>query len=191
LLGLAGAVLWALVGKTLLANTVFRQPPASRIPRLIYPVPQDIKWTLDLAKAAFPGAVAAGRLRGVGFKCERATLQGGKLTLRQGGPSGAPVMGVAIHLFARRGEELSGKTIEITPNRAPPLPQVRLRWEEAGQQPGREDILAGYALKLTFQKAANGRVAGKIYLCLPDSSKSFVAGSFEAEIKQAAESKGR
>jgi hypothetical protein len=187
----AGAGLWALLDKTLLANTVFRQPPASPIPRLTYPVPQDIKWTLDLSKAVFPPTVAAGRLKGTGFKCERATVQGGKLTLRQGGPGGAPVMGVAIHLFARRGEDLGGKTIEITANRPPPLPRVSLRWEDAGQQPGREDILAGYALKLTFHKAANGRVGGKIYLCLPDSSESFVAGMFDAEIKKSAESKGQ
>jgi DNA-directed RNA polymerase subunit RPC12/RpoP len=191
LLGLAGASLWVLVGKTLLADTASRQPPVSRIPKPTYPVPHDIKWTLDLANAAFPGAVAAGRLRGAGFKCERATLQGGKLTLRQGGPGGVPVMGVAVHLFARRGEELSGKTIEITPNRAPPLPRVSLLWEDGRQQPGDNDILAGYALKLTFHKAANGRVAGEIYLCLPDASKSFVAGTFEAEIEQASDSNAR
>jgi DNA-directed RNA polymerase subunit RPC12/RpoP len=183
LLCLAGAAFWALLGKMLLADAVSRQPSASGIPRLVYPVPEDIEWTLDLTKAIFPETVAAGRLKGSGFKCERATLRGGKLTLRQGGPSGAPVMGVTIHLFARRGEELSGKTIEVTPNRAPPLPRVSLRWEDGGQQPGKDDILTGYALKLAFRQAANGRVAGAIYLCLPDPSKSFVAGKFDAEIK--------
>ncbi len=187
----AGAALWALLDKTLLANTASRQPPTSGIPRLIYPVPQDIQWTLGLTKAAFPETVAAGRLKGIGFKCERATLQGGKLTLRQGGPSGAPVMGVTIQLFARRGEELSGKTIEITPIRPPPLPRVSVRWEDGRQQPAKEDISAGYALKLAFRQAANGRVAGKIYLCLPDPSKSFVAGTFEAEIRKTSEPKGR
>jgi hypothetical protein len=194
LLSLAGAglwALWALFGKILLADAMSRQPSTSGIPRLVYPVPQELKWTLNLTNAVFPEIVAAGRLKGSGFKCERATLRGGKLTLRQGGPSGAPVMGVTVHLFARRGEELSGKTIEVAPNRAPPLPRVSLHWEDDRQQRGKDDILAGYALKLVFRQAANGRVAGKIYLCLPDASKSFVAGTFEAEIRKTSESQGR
>jgi hypothetical protein len=191
LLCLAGAGVWALVDKTLLANTASRQASASSTPRPNYPIPQNIQWTLDLAKAVFPETGAAGQIKGIGFKCERATLQGGKLTLLQGGPGGAPLMGVAIYLFARRSEDLSGKTIEIAATRPPPLPRVSLRWEGGAQQGGREEILAGYALKLTFRKAANGRIAGKIYLCLPDSSKSFVAGIFEAQIKLTPETQGR
>ena len=31
-----------------------------------------------------------------------------------------------------------------------------------------------------------GRIPGRIYLCLPDEAKSFVAGTFDAEIKPAA-----
>jgi hypothetical protein len=184
-----GAAIWVLLGKTPLADVLSRQPSTPGIPRLIYPVPEDIKWTLDLTNAIVPETVAAGRLNGVGFKCERATLRGGKLTLRQGGPSGASVMGVTIHLFARRGEELSGKTIEITPNRPPPLPRVSVRWQDDRQRPGKDDIWAGYALKLAFRQAANGRVAGKIYLCLPDPSKSFVAGKFDAEIRKTSASR--
>jgi len=189
LLGLAGVGLRALVDKTLLAESVFRQPSASRLSRPAYRIPRNIKWTLDLSKAAFPEAVAAGSLNGIGFRCERATLQEGKLTLRQGGPGGAPVMGVAIHLFARRAEELSGKTIEIAATRPPPLPRVSVRWEEGRQQAGRADVWAGYALKLAFRQPANGRLAGKLYLCLPDSAKSFVAGTFDAEIRDAPQGK--
>ena len=184
LLGLAAAALWTLLGKTLLADAAWRQPSRPGASGLVYPVPEHIKWTLNLTQAVFPETVAAGRLDGIGFKCERATLHGGELTLRQGGPGGAPVMGVTIHLFARRGEELSGKTIEITPQRPPPLPRVTLHWKDARDRPGKEDISSGYALKLAFRQAANGRVTGKLYLGLPDASKSFVAGAFDAEIKQ-------
>jgi hypothetical protein len=186
-LGSAAAGLWALLGKSFLANAALRRPAVALAPPPGYPVPRNIEWTLDLAKETFPKAAAAGRLNGIGFKCERATLQGGRLTLRQGGPGGAPVMAVAIDLFARRGEDLSQKTIEIAPTRPPPLPRVTLRWEDGRQQSGRDAIWAGYALKLVFRRAANGRVPGNIYLCLPDSSKSFVAGAFDAEIRKPSE----
>ena len=33
-------------------------------------------------------------------------------------------------------------------------------------------------------EAANGRMPGKIYICLPDENKSFVAGTFDAEIRK-------
>jgi hypothetical protein len=35
-----------------------------------------------------------------------------------------------------------------------------------------------------FGQATNQHMPGKIYLCLPDPAKSFVAGTFDAEIKK-------
>jgi len=184
LLCAAGAAAWVRWGKLLLAET---PPPATPgAPKRAYPIPADIKWTLDLTEAVFPATVAAGSIRGCGFRCERATLQGGHLTLRQGGLSGAPLMGVSVYLFARQGEELSGKSVQIPPDRAPPRPRVTLRWPDEQLQAKKNDIEGGYALKLAFSQAANGRLPGRIYLCLPDASRSFVAGTFDAEIKKAA-----
>ena len=50
---------------------------------------------------------------------------------------------------------------------------------------GYENITTGYALKVAFGEAANGRIPGKIYISLPDENKSFVAGTFNAEIRKA------
>ena len=44
----------------------------------------------------------------------------------------------------------------------------------------------GYAMKIEFGSVAADKMTGKIYLCLPDVSKSFVAGSFNAEIRKLA-----
>jgi len=38
-------------------------------------------------------------------------------------------------------------------------------------------------MKLHFSKRTGNKIKGKIYLCLPDGAKSFVAGVFEAEIR--------
>ena len=42
----------------------------------------------------------------------------------------------------------------------------------------------GYGMKLQFAQVVNRKVSGKIYLCLPDDSKSYVAGTFEVRISK-------
>ncbi len=95
-----------------------------------------------------------------------------------------------MNLFARQGEELSGKTVQIPADR-PRAPHVVLRWKDAQQQAQSETISRGYALNVVFGEATNARLAGKIYLCLPDEPKSFVAGTFDAEIRKAPPPKPR
>jgi hypothetical protein len=152
--------------------------------RVAYTIPTNFEWTLDLTKATIPEAVASGQIGGQGFRCEKASLQDGRLTLRQG-QAGPPYIRVSVQLFARQAEELSGKSVEIGSGRRGALPRVSLRVQDEEQPPLSRDLEGGYALKMTFGQAANGKMPGRIYLCLPDAAKSFVAGSFEAEIKKA------
>ena len=98
-----------------------------------YPIPTNITWTLDLTNAAFPETVAAGSVHGSGFLCERAILRGGLFSLSQG-KSWPWDLAIALNLFARQGEELSGKTLQVDPDRTR-VPSVVLRWKDAGQQP--------------------------------------------------------
>ena len=74
---------------------------------------------------------------------------------------------------------------EVGPERAPPLPKVVLRWKDEQDQARKQDFTSGYALKMIFGEAIEARIPGKIFLSLPDEGKSFVAGSFEAEIRKA------
>src|SRR5262249_27988478 len=41
---------------------------------------------------------------------------------------------------------------------------------------------SGYAMRLEFGKEKDGKIKGKIYLCLPDVAKSYVAGSFTLNV---------
>ena len=166
------------------APPVAPHPPAPDHPVILntnYPVPTHIQWTLALANAAFPTTPAAGRIHGSGFRCERAILRKDLLSLSQG-KTWPWDLGVNLNLHVRRVEELSGRSIEITPDR-PRAPHILLRWKDAQQQPATETIANGYALKLEFGPMADGRIPGKIYLCLPDDAQSFVAGTFDAEIR--------
>jgi hypothetical protein len=165
------------------------KPKAPPAPRIEYPIPTNISWTLDLTNLTIPDEAAVGSIHGSGFLCESATLQGGQLTLRQG-KSGPPDLGITIRLFADQGEQLSGKTIQISSDREPPLPKITLRWKNEQQQAKTLNINDGYAMKLAFGQVDKGRVPGKIFICLPDDEKSFVAGTFEARIRKPSPKKG-
>lgn len=154
-------------------------PPS---PPVEYPVPTNILWTLDHAKMAIPGEPVAGSIHGAGFRCERSVLQGGTLNLRQG-KAWPPDLGITINLFARQGEELSGKTVDIQPDREK-APAVVLRWKGADQQAVTKKFTTGYALRLVFGQAAGGRMSGRLYIATPDDEQSFAAGTFDAEIRK-------
>ena len=164
-------------------NALPSRPTAPVVLNTNYPVPTNITWTLDLTNAVIPDTTAAGSVHGSGFLCEKAILRGGALSLNQG-KTGPWDLGIALILFVHRGEELSGKTVEVDPDR-PHAPRVVVRWKDEKQQPASEVINNGYSLKVVFGQATNGSMPGKIYLCLPDQAKSFVAGTFDAEIRKA------
>jgi hypothetical protein len=157
--------------------------PTVSLPKSPYSIPTNILWTTELGSVVIPETVVAGKIHESGFQCERATLNGGTLSLRQGKTS-PPDLGITIALFARRSEELSGVTVVIAPNRPPPVPRVTLRWKEERQQAVQEVINNNYAMKLSFGRVTNGHLSGRIYIALPDGPKSFAAGTFEAEIRQ-------
>jgi hypothetical protein len=189
LLGVVCGVAWMFREKLvelarLPGNSRTKANPKSHRPATVYPIPTNVLWTLNLSNALIPDATASGELHGSGFVCERATLQGGHLTLRQG-TMWPPDLGVSVLLFAKQGEELSGKTVEVSPDRVPPLPKVILRWKDEQEQARTRNFTSGYALKMIFGEAVNARMTGKIFLSLPDDERSVVAGTFDAEIRKA------
>ncbi len=160
-----------------------RTTEAAREPSPVYPVPTNTTWTTDLAQAVIPDGAAVGRVHGSGFLCERAILRGGLLSLRQG-KIWPPDLGISVRFFVQQGEDLSGKTIIVGPERRPPLPEVVIRWKDDHHQPMTERIDNGYALKLVFGQAANGRMPGRIFIALPDGGQTFAAGTFDAIIRK-------
>ena len=163
-------------------NALVSQPVAPMPLNTTHPVPTNIAWTLELTNAVFPETPVAGKIHGSGFVCDRAVLLRGLLLFGQGE---APHydLGFGVDLVSPQGKELSGKTVEIPPDRSN-APHVGWRWKDEQQQPVTQVISNGYLLKVTFGQASNGHMPGKIYICLPDADKSFAAGTFDAEIRQ-------
>jgi hypothetical protein len=190
LVGAAGAAAYVFRGK--IFNSSATQSEQAKqgakrkgpsVPRKVYPIPNNINWTMDLTSVLLPESNAAGQIHGSGFFCEKATLTGGDLSLRQG-RNWPPDLGVTIRFFAQQGEELSGRSVEITSERSPPLPKITLRWKDDQDKAVTRNIPAGYALRAVFGDAIDGHIHGRLYLCLPDETKSFIAGTFDAEIRK-------
>jgi DNA-directed RNA polymerase subunit RPC12/RpoP len=144
-------------------------------------------WTLDLTNAMFPETPAGGALHERAFTMERATLVGSNLTLRVG-RSGPVELGLNIMFFNRQAEELGGKIAEIKPTDAT-APRVVLHWMEQNRKS--ETFRSGYAMKVEFGPVANNQLPGKIFICLPDGAHSWVAGTFQAEIRKPSPPKPR
>jgi len=178
---LAGGTLFLLRGK------IFRSEP----PEIVETEPEppvepkitfrhDEMWKLDLTNSTYPEGNVLGRIHGKDFVSSRATLQGGQFTFRSN-PSGPVELGLNIYFFVRQPQELSGRVINITTN-DPVAPRVVLRWLE-NQQQITQPFTGGYTMKLQFDKVAGNRLPGRIYLCLPDGSNSYIAGHFNAGIR--------
>ncbi|HEY5914413.1 MAG TPA: hypothetical protein VJA21_27810 [Verrucomicrobiae bacterium] len=149
------------------------EPPAA--------VPNPARWTLNPAEAMLPDHPASGQLHGTNFVCEHAIFASGVLSVRQG-PGWPPDLGVDILLTAQTAQQLVGKTIVIAPGAKSVVSKVILRWKDDQRQPRQEEITTGYALTLVFGHIAGGRLSGKLHVSLPDADRSFVAGTFDAEI---------
>jgi hypothetical protein len=137
-------------------------------------------WSLDVSNAMIPDSMVAGSLHHQGFEVERATLQGSNLTLRIGS-KGSIELGLNIYFFIRQPEELSGISAQVKPT-DPTAPRVVMHWR-AGERHS-ETFHKGYAMKIEFGSAAGNALPGKLFISLPDDSKSWVAGTFRAEIRR-------
>lgn len=163
---------------------VTNAPPLATKPTVPLPPPamDATNWTLNLAEAKIPEAPANGTVIGRGFKLERATIQQGRLDLRQG-PKWPPDLGVSVHLFAERTEDLGGRIVTIDAAR-PNAPRTILRWKDERGEPVTKDFRQGYALRVEFGQVTNEHLPGKIFIAFPDESKSYAAGTFNAEIRR-------
>lgn len=149
---------------------------------VIPPAPDATNWTLNLARAIIPEAPASGAVNGRGFKLERATIQQGRLDLRQG-LKWPPDVGVSVHLFAERSEDLARRSVVIEASRTN-APRMILRWKDTQGKAVTETFQQGYALKVEFGTVASNRLPGKIFIAFPDEPRSYAAGTFEAEIRR-------
>jgi len=187
--GLAGAGVYAFRGKLFHQDTTKTDGQATdtdvasapKAPPIVLPSASDTNWTLSLDTMTTPEASAVGRVHGQSSTLDRVVLQGGVLTFR---PSvhGSPDVSVAVNFSGALPEALAGQTINVLTN-ADQAARVTLHWKENGQN-ARDYFENGYALRLELGALTNHHIPGKVYFCAPDDSKSYLMGTFNAEIRK-------
>jgi uncharacterized membrane protein YjgN (DUF898 family) len=140
-------------------------------------------WTMDLRRAAIPVTAASGKIHGQPFRVQAAKVENNILTLRQGRDF-FPDRAVTIFMFLKKGETLEGRTFNISTDHGFGAPHIHMKWRDGGKKaPETKIFMKEYAMRLQFQEKKNGSLPGEIFLALPDDSKSFVAGTFLAQLK--------
>jgi hypothetical protein len=141
---------------------------------------RNVPWSLDVYNLTVPDTNAVGRVLDRDFICQKALLLGGVLILRQNRED-LPEMRVVVYLPPKQTEEWQRQSVTVTTNDTV-WPRVELRRVE-GRRTIAKVFTNSYALQLEFGELGDGKMPGKIYLCLPDDAKSRVAGTFSAEIR--------
>ena len=141
-------------------------------------------WSNNLANVLIPSKAITGKLHGQAFSFDRAEIKDGILTIRQGKDFFID-RGVVIFLFTDKWELPFGKTFRIDKN-SPGFgnPHIHMKWKQQGKSiPGTKIYTQDYVMLLQFGQEQNKQILGKIYISFPDNEKSYLAGTFRANIK--------
>ncbi len=164
-----------------------KQPPRAADSEIAPPVApakdaSSPAWMMNLSRMKIPDGRVFGKLHNQRFVPDNFKLSGGNLTFQEG-KDVFPPRKVSISMFLKDGEDLRGKTFRFPPSEEFGQPFVRVTHEKKGSTFGEsKTYMNKYAMVLSFGQSKNGQLPGKIYLCVPDDSKSVVAGSFLVEV---------
>jgi len=145
--------------------------------------PSSVAWRKDLKGVKIPDVSAGGMIHGEVFFVESSKIENGILTIRDG-KDFFPDHAVTIFLFLK-GESPEGKSYNIASTSGFGSPHIHMKWRPKNSKtPKSRVFMKGYSMRLEFGKTQDGKLPGKIYLCMPDEMKSYLAGSFTAIAKK-------
>jgi hypothetical protein len=146
-------------------------PPAAKAPAAAPGAPA------QPAPPAIPATPARGQVHGKDFAVDKATLQGGSLTLQE--TQGAAE--VRITRLYNNYEVPAGKTFKVAAQPKGDAPVIEV-FTVGASGPRMDAFSDKYTLTLEFGKEKDRKIPGKLSLTLPGEAKTKVAGTFEAAI---------
>ena len=140
---------------------------------------------MDPEKHVIPATAASGKLQGKNFKPDRVELEGNRLILRQGKGFFADAS-IEITLNQQKLKLDDGLKLVVRPSQkwSDGIPSLHVAVSHDKNIPDTKFINDDYAMTLELGKPEKGTIPGKIYLCLPDSQRSVLAGTFTAKRKR-------
>lgn len=164
--------------------------------------PDGSGWTLDLEGVSIPDTPVSGRVQGRQFTAKEIELDPSFGTVefsydnfdRSATANSEEHITLGLRFDKKDPQLYSGRTfvvrkddtVSIQPQGIWPFQKPRLRvvWKFPGEKPS--DTVAAdikYAMRLEFGELKNGKLPGRIYLCVLDQKKSFLRGKFVANVK--------
>lgn len=134
------------------------------------PIGTGTGWTLDVKDATIPSESVSGEIHGADFQLKRALFRNGNLRFVS---SDGPEF-LMIHSL---GDSIENKSLEFQTASGNDAPKIEIGWKD-GDENKTETFQEGYAMELKVAAAKGRRISGRIYLSLPDDSKSYIAGTF-------------
>ncbi|MHB8743954.1 MAG: hypothetical protein ACYC9L_12610 [Sulfuricaulis sp.] len=130
-----------------------------------------------------PLTPAKGEIHGKPFVVQGSSIENGVLTLRMGQDVAADLE-VQVVLPTPPWEVPAGKKFNVSNTSGANPPEVVVAWKETDQSaPSEQKFSDKYTLVLELGKEQDQKLSGKIFLSVPDETKSHVAGTFDADIK--------
>ena len=137
-------------------------------------------WTDNAAELKLLEDPVFGRLNGWDFSATSMIWKDTRLILRQDERQpGALRLQITFPL--QGGELVSGKTFRLARGDAPFETPPRILWRDEAGRDHHEPVASGYVLWVRFDEVSPSTVSGRIHICLPDTARSWAAGSFSAE----------
>lgn len=140
-------------------------------------------YQMDPTQHPIPTGPTTGRLDGRVLTPDRIEFTDKSLVFSQGKDL-FPDLEIKVALRAEAGKPLLPATMTVNPMQKwteALLPEISTATRTGTELPRNVFMTDGYALSLTIGPRDKGKVRGTIHLCLPDATKSYLTGTFEAE----------
>ena len=139
-------------------------------------------WTDEVAALRLTEEAVQGRLNGWDFKATRAIWRDTRLILRQDNSTPAALR-LELTFPLKGGELVPGKTFRLGLQDPPFAAPIRIRWKDDNGVDQQRPCPSGYVMWIEFDEVNSSNVSGRIHLCLPDPTRSWVAGRFTADVR--------
>lgn len=150
--------------------------PTSESP-VVAPAPPADPYQLDPSKHAMPTTPAAGRLDGKPF-APSVAFSGGELTFRRLPTAAGEAESSIVFSIPAGTTKLVVKPDQPADDSVPRIDTFTMK----GDKPSLQSFLNGYGLTLELGTIKQGKMEGKLVLALPDDAKSYLSGTFTADV---------